>query len=136
MLQCCKGCCDCLLEGYHLHVKAAVTGMTESSSCLQIVEPFGETVAQVFARVSALRDSLDGPQLDDQGLIQDDSRFIAVPDGFINLFPTDIQGISFSRVPQMVSPCTFECSCTLDVKMCPIKLQKKNQDSWSCVCHS
>lgn len=28
-----------------------------------IVEPFGETVQQVFARVSALRDSLDGPQV-------------------------------------------------------------------------
>ena len=27
------------------------------------VEPFGETVQQVFARVSALRDSLDGPQV-------------------------------------------------------------------------
>ena len=28
-----------------------------------MVEPFGETVQQVFARVSALRDSLDGPQV-------------------------------------------------------------------------
>ena len=27
-----------------------------------IVQPFGETVQQVFARISALRDSLDGPQ--------------------------------------------------------------------------
>ena len=27
------------------------------------VEPFNETVQQVFARVSALRDSLDGPQV-------------------------------------------------------------------------
>ena len=27
------------------------------------VEPFGETVQQVFARISALRDSLDGPQV-------------------------------------------------------------------------
>ena len=29
----------------------------------EIVEPFGETVQQVFARISALRDSLDGPQV-------------------------------------------------------------------------
>ena len=107
MLQYCKGCYDCCMEGHvHVEEKVAVTGMAESFSSLQIVEPFGETVAQVFARISALRDSLDGPQLDDQGLIQDDSRFIAVPDGFINLFPTDIQGISFSRTPQMVLPCT------------------------------
>ena len=27
------------------------------------VEPFGETVQQVFSRISALRDSLDGPQV-------------------------------------------------------------------------
>jgi hypothetical protein len=32
----------------------------------EIVEPFGETAIQVFARVSALRDRLDGPQADDQ----------------------------------------------------------------------
>ena len=28
-----------------------------------IIEPFGETAQQAFARVSALRDSLDGPQV-------------------------------------------------------------------------
>ena len=28
-----------------------------------IIEPFGETAQQVFARISALRDSLDGPQV-------------------------------------------------------------------------
>ena len=27
------------------------------------VRPFGETVQQVFARISALRDALDGPQV-------------------------------------------------------------------------
>ena len=32
----------------------------------EIVEPFGETAIQVFARVSAMRDRLDGPQADDQ----------------------------------------------------------------------
>jgi hypothetical protein len=32
----------------------------------EIVEPFGEKAIQVFARVSALRDRLDGPQADDQ----------------------------------------------------------------------
>ena len=29
----------------------------------EIIEPFGETAQQAFARVSALRDSLDGPQV-------------------------------------------------------------------------
>ncbi|DBB03426.1 hypothetical protein WJX82_005723 [Trebouxia sp. C0006] len=66
-----------------------------------IVEPFGETVQQVFARVSALRDSLDGPQFDDQGLINTDARTIAVPDSYINIIPTDVRGITFSRTPQM-----------------------------------
>ena len=32
----------------------------------EIVEPFGEKAIQVFARISALRDRLDGPQADDQ----------------------------------------------------------------------
>ena len=32
------------------------------------VDPFGETVQQVFARISALRDSLDGPQVSDPPL--------------------------------------------------------------------
>jgi len=32
----------------------------------ETVEPFGETVQQVFARISALRDSLDGPQVSPQ----------------------------------------------------------------------
>ncbi|KAL3144311.1 hypothetical protein ABBQ32_14189 [Trebouxia sp. C0010 RCD-2024] len=66
------------------------------------VEPFGETVQQVFARISALRDSLDGPQSDDQGLVNSDPRTIAVPDSFINLFPTDVRGLSFSRTPQQL----------------------------------
>ena len=66
-----------------------------------IVEPFNETVQQVFARVSALRDSLDGPQFDDQGLVNTDPRNIAVPSNYINLIPTDIRGLTFNRSPQM-----------------------------------
>ncbi|KAA6426930.1 MAG: hypothetical protein FRX49_03254 [Trebouxia sp. A1-2] len=66
------------------------------------VEPFGETVQQVFARISALRDSLDGPQSDDQGLLNSDPRNIAVPDTFINNIPTDIRGLTFSRTPQQL----------------------------------
>lgn len=56
---------------------------------------------QVFARVSSYRDNMDGPQFDDQGITNTDDRFIAVPDHFINLIPTDIRGLTFSRTPQM-----------------------------------
>ena len=49
------------------------------------VPPTNETVKQVFSRISALRDFLDGPQFDDQGLVNTDPRTIAVPDQYINL---------------------------------------------------
>ncbi|EIE26937.1 hypothetical protein COCSUDRAFT_59435 [Coccomyxa subellipsoidea C-169] len=67
-----------------------------------IVRPFNETVQQVFARISALRDSLDGPQIDDQGLQNTDPRYIAVPANYINIIPTDIRGLTFSRSPEQV----------------------------------
>lgn len=67
----------------------------------EIIEPFGETVQQVFARCSALRDKLDGPQMDDQGLTNSDPRFIAVPNNFVNMIPTDAQGLTLARTPQM-----------------------------------
>ncbi|DBA66091.1 TPA: hypothetical protein ACH3X2_003093 [Trebouxia sp. C0005] len=71
------------------------------------VEPFGETVQQVFARISALRDSLDGPQSDDQGLLNSDPRNIAVPDTFINNIPTDIRGSPSPAPPSSSSTCTI-----------------------------
>ncbi|KAL3145143.1 hypothetical protein ABBQ38_001746 [Trebouxia sp. C0009 RCD-2024] len=67
----------------------------------EIVPPTNETVAQVFARLSAYRDSMDGPQLDDQGLLNKDPRFITVPDSFVNNIPTDIRGLTYSRTPLM-----------------------------------
>jgi hypothetical protein len=68
-----------------------------------IVQPFNETVVQVFARISALRDELDGPALVDQGLVNADPRYIAVPDGGNpNLIPTDIRGLTLNRTPQQV----------------------------------
>jgi len=80
----------------------------------EIVEPFGETAQQVFARVSAYRDSMDGPmvrlsfltprsepqhaageasdgvcaQIHDQGIVNTDPRFIAVPLFGVNIIPT------------------------------------------------
>lgn len=57
-------------------------------------------------------------QLDDQGLVQADPRNIAVPDGFVNMIPTDIRGLTFSRTPQMVCslhPCAIPCPCPSNV---------------------
>ncbi|KAA6422535.1 MAG: hypothetical protein FRX49_07396, partial [Trebouxia sp. A1-2] len=65
----------------------------------KIIEPFGETAQQVFARISAMRDSLDGPQFDDQGIVNSDSRTIAVPHDYANYIPTDIRGLTFARTP-------------------------------------
>ena len=41
-------------------------------------------------------------QFDDQGLVNTDPRFIAVPASYINLIPTDVRGLTFNRSPQMV----------------------------------
>lgn len=41
-------------------------------------------------------------QIDDQGLVNTDPRYIAVPNTWVN--PTDVRGLTFSRTPQMVSP--------------------------------
>ena len=58
-------------------------------------------------------------QVDDQGLVNTDPRNIAVPNTWVNLIPTDVRGLTFSRTPQMVSlflwttpmftPLTAEC---------------------------
>ena len=72
--------------------------------------PTNETVAQVFSRISAWRDSMDGPQFDDQGLLNTDPRTIAVPESYVNNIPTDIRGVSFSRTPAMVGALAMEIS--------------------------
>jgi len=75
---------------------------------MQIIEPFNETVVQAFARMSALRDELDGAAVqDDQGLTNTDPRYIAVPDTFINLIPTDVRGLTLNRTPQQVVTSLF-----------------------------
>jgi hypothetical protein len=76
----------------------------------QIVAPFNETVTQAFARMSALRDELDGTgQQTDQGLTNTDPRSIAVPASYINLIPTDVRGLTLNRTPQQVI--TTNCNC-------------------------
>lgn len=66
------------------------------------VQPFNETAQQVFARISAYRDMMDGAPLTDQGLVNTDPRTIAVPYNFINLIPTDVQGLTLDRTPQQI----------------------------------
>ena len=40
-------------------------------------------------------------QFDDQGIVNTDPRNIAVPDSYVNIIPTDVRGLTFSRTPQM-----------------------------------
>jgi hypothetical protein len=68
----------------------------------ETVEPFGVSLHDMVQAISNLRDDLDGPQDDDQGLTNTDTNTIAVPTDFINLVPTDIRGLCFSRTPQQV----------------------------------
>ena len=84
----------CLPTYPRFHVLAGLWS-SSSPSCLAAPDkcttsPAGETVQQVFSRVSVARDELDGPQVDDQGLTQTDSRNIAVADQYINAIPTDV----------------------------------------------
>ena len=41
-------------------------------------------------------------QADDQGLVNTDPRTIAVPNGWVNMVPTDVRGLTFDRTPQQV----------------------------------
>ena len=50
-----------------------------------------------------------GLQFDDQGIVNSDSRTIAVPHDYANFIPTDIRGTTFARTPAQVS--TWCCGC-------------------------
>ena len=72
-------------------------------------------------------------QFDDQGLLNTDPRSIAIainqnnPGQYINLFPTDVQGLSFSRTPQQVGS---HASCLLSCfsQICTFRLSMLHQD--------
>lgn len=68
----------------------------------ETVAPFGVTLEEMVAKISDLRDGLDGPLESDQALKNFNRNFIAVPTDNINLVPTDIRGLCFSRTPQQV----------------------------------
>lgn len=44
-------------------------------------------------------------QFDDQGIVNSDSRTIAVPHDYANYIPTDIRGTTFARTPAQVQLC-------------------------------
>ena len=44
-------------------------------------------------------------QFDDQGIVNSDSRTIAVPHDYANFIPTDIRGTTFARTPAQVQFC-------------------------------
>lgn len=68
----------------------------------ETVEPFGVSVEVMVQAISDLRDNLDGPLESDQGITNNNTNLIAVPTDSINLAPTDIRGLTFSRTPQQV----------------------------------
>lgn len=70
---------------------------------LMLFQPFAlslftmsDTLAARFAHEALLL-----LQFDDQGIVNTDARTIAVPDSYVNIIPTDVRGITFSRTPQM-----------------------------------
>ena len=60
-------------------------------------------------------------QFDDQGLLNTDPRFIAIAvnntdsSDYINNIPTDVQGLTFSRTPQMVGALLHSRLCHLHI---------------------
>jgi len=67
-----------------------------------------------------------GMQFDDQGLVNTDPRFIAVPDGYINLIPTDVRGLTFNRSPQMVRIQHLEGRISTAFKFKPADLHQRS----------
>ena len=54
---------------------------------------YSRNLLQPAGLISAARDALDGPQVDDQGIGDNDT---------INITPTDVDGLVFARTPQQV----------------------------------
>ncbi|KAF6253913.1 ferritin-like domain-containing protein [Scenedesmus sp. NREL 46B-D3] len=68
----------------------------------ETVPEYNMTVQEIVLAISNYRDELDGPPETDQALLNGNPNFIAVPTRNINLVPTDIRGLTFSRTPQQV----------------------------------
>ena len=66
-------CCSCIDDMY-VRLPAWLQRFLLYQLADKIIQPFGETAQQVFARVSALREALTGTGLLDQGLVNTDPR--------------------------------------------------------------
>lgn len=104
-----KGLAGVLINPVHANAVAGLATSATAQATLErkllwelkdeIIHPFNETALKVFARISAYRNMMDGNNFVDQGLINTDPRFIAVPDSFVNMMPTDVRGLTFNRTP-------------------------------------
>ncbi len=57
-------------------------------------------------------------QSDDQGLVNTDPRTIAVPESYVNMIPTDVRGLTFSRTPQQVRASAQATDLPLPCHLC------------------
>ena len=116
------------LEGFHTGKGSCTGRMAVCGSCKPVltyhcgvqrfllwerrnntVMPFNETVQQVFARVSALRDSLDGPQ------VHPHLCWLHLSAPHLSLQPADLSSswehASFLLRPQSPRVCLRSCCC-------------------------
>lgn len=70
-------------------------------------------------------------QIDDQGLVNTDPRYIAVPQYYPNMIPTDVRGLTFSRTPQQVhalagSPSSPKLKSRLPQQIAPARYSREH----------
>eukprot|EP00878_Enallax_costatus_P000877 GHUV01001004.1.p1 GENE.GHUV01001004.1~~GHUV01001004.1.p1 ORF type:complete len:475 (+),score=107.17 GHUV01001004.1:451-1875(+) len=105
----------CILLASNPGVSNAISGLATSASYQsgvdrhflwqrrnETVPEYGMTVHEIVMGISNYRDEMDGAPETDQPLMNSNPNFIAVPTRNINLAPTDIRGLTFSRTPQQV----------------------------------
>lgn len=105
----------CILLATNPGVANAISGLATSASYQsgvdrhflwqrrnETVPEYNMTVQEIVLAISNYRDELDGAPETDQALLNGNPNFIAVPSRNINLVPTDIRGLTFSRTPQQV----------------------------------
>ena len=64
-----------------------------------VVTPYNVTVETIVDAIAALRDSVDGPQMDDVGIVSDS--------GMALLVPVDSNALAFARTPEEVLPIVY-----------------------------
>lgn len=64
-----------------------------------MVTPYNVTVEAIVDAIAALRDSVDGSQTDDAGIV--------TSSGTANLIPVDSNAIAYGRTPEEVLPIVY-----------------------------